>query len=146
MMFDFSQLSAPGPTRTKLTAPFWDAAGDGRLVLQHCDACGCAIFYPRSICPHCWSNRLRWQDAIGRGRLKSFSIVHRPGHPAWDVVAPYAIGLVELAEGPTMLSHILAPLDQLAVGMPLAIKMTRVGKETLPFFVPDEPINRRGTK
>jgi len=63
--------------------------------------------------------------------------VHRPGHPAWAAVAPYAVGLVELAEGPTMLSHIMVPLDQLVVGMPLVVRMTQVGTETLPFFEGD---------
>jgi len=133
---DFSTLKVPGPTRTALTAPFWDAARSGRLTLQHCDACGKTVFYPRAICPHCWSDRLRWRDASGRARLKSFSVVHRPGHPAWGAVAPYAIGLVELEEGPTMLSHILVPLDRLAVGMPLKVTMTRVGSDVLPFFGP----------
>ena len=133
---DFRALKAPAPTRTALTAPFWEAARKGRLVLQHSDACGKGVFYPRAICPHCWSDRLQWRDAGGRGRLRSFSVVHRPGHPAWAPVAPYAIGLVELDEGPTMLSHILVSLDRLAVGMPLTVTMTQVGEEMLPFFAP----------
>ena len=136
MTADFGTLKAPGPTRTALTAPFWDAARDGRLVLQHCDACSRSVFYPRALCPHCWSDRLVWRAASGRGRLKSFSVVHRPGHPAWEAVAPYAIGLVELEEGPTMLSHILVAPDRLAVGLPLEVAMTRVGEEVLPFFAP----------
>ena len=138
---DLSILRAPGPTRTALTSPFWDAAREGRLALQHCEACGRSVFYPRAICPHCWSDQLGWRDASGRGVLKSFSVVHRPGHPAWAAVAPYTIGLVKLEEGPTMLSHILGPLDQLAVGMPLAVAMTRVGEEVLPFFAPSDPMD-----
>ena len=134
MTSDFSSLSVPGPTRTALTAPFWAAAQEGRLTIQHCDDCRRAVFYPRALCPHCWSNRLRWRDATGRGHLKSFSVVHRPGHPAWSAMAPYTIGLVALEEGPTMLSHILVPFGRLAVGMPLRVAMTRVGQEVLPFF------------
>jgi uncharacterized OB-fold protein len=136
MTQDLSSLVAPGPTRTQLTAPFWEAARKGRLILQECDACGKSVFYPRAICPHCWSDKLHWRDASGRGRLKSYSVVHRPGHPAWGAVVPYAIGLVELEEGPTMLSQILAPIETIAVGMPLMVQMTQVGKETLPFFAP----------
>lgn len=134
---DFKQLSVPGPIRTALTAPFWEAARKGRLLIQQCSACEQAVFYPRAICPHCWSDRLHWREATGRSRLKSFSIVHRPGHPAWAAVVPYAVGLVELAEGPTMLSHIMVPLDQLVVRMPLMVRMMQVGTETLPFFEAD---------
>ncbi len=138
MRADLATLAVPGPTRTALTAPFWDAVREGRLIIQHCDTCGRDIFYPRAICPRCWSTTLRWKNASGRGSLKSFSVVHRPGHPAWAAVAPYPVGLVELEEGPTMLSHILAPVDRIRVGMSLKVNVTRVGQEILPFFSPAE--------
>lgn len=136
MIADFANLSVPGPTTTKLTKPFWEAARQGRLIVQKCDACGKAVFYPRAICPHCWSDGLRWHNTNGRGRLKSYSLVHRPGHPAWTAVAPYMIGLVELEEGPTMLSNILASTAHVVVGMWLVVEMTKVGTEILPFFKP----------
>ena len=80
---DLDLLKIPGPTITALTAPFWAAAQEGRLSIQHCEDCDNAVFYPRALCPHCWSERLVWKDASGRGRLKSFSVVHKPGHPGW---------------------------------------------------------------
>lgn len=131
-MNDLSDLKVPGPTITQLTAPFWDAAEAGRLHLQHCEACQRAVFYPRRICPHCWSDRLVWREASGRGHLKSFSIVHRPGHPGWAPAAPYVVGLVELAEGPTMLSLVLDEAP--SVGMALRLRPTRVGDRRLPAF------------
>lgn len=132
---DLDLLKTPGPTITVLTAPFWKAAEEGRLIIQRCEACDKAVFYPRNICPHCWSDRLVWKDASGRGRLKSFSIVHKPGHPGWLPIAPYAVGLVELEEGPTMLSFILrAPQEELVVGTPMDITPTRISGRTLPAF------------
>ena len=133
-MMDLSTLAVPGPTRTELTTPFWDAAAKGQLILQNCQTCERSVFYPRAICPHCWSDRLVWRAASGTGRLKSFSVVHRAGHPAWNEAVPYVIGLVELAEGPTMLSQISVAQDALRVGMSLTVQFTKVGREVLPFF------------
>jgi uncharacterized protein len=132
---DLDLLQTPPPTITALTMPFWKAAEEGRLVIQHCEACDQFVFYPRRICPHCWSNRLVWKPASGRGHLKSFSIVHKPGHPAWQPIAPYAVGLVELEEGPTMLSFIhVAPGGDLEIGAPLRLSPTRIGGRMLPAF------------
>ncbi|CAH2400709.1 Zn-ribbon domain-containing OB-fold protein [Mesorhizobium escarrei] len=134
MSVDLNALKTPAPTITALTQPFWDAAAQGRLKIQHCEDCDKAVFYPRSICPHCWSTRLAWRDASGRGRLKSFSQVHKPGHPGWLPAAPYVVGLVELAEGPTMLSFILPGARPPHVGDALMLAPTAIGGRVLPAF------------
>jgi len=132
---DLDLLKTPGPTITALTAPFWEAAAEGRLVVQQCQACDRAVFYPRPICPHCWSDRLVWKEASGRGRLKSFSIVHKPGHPGWLPVTPYCVGLVELEEGVTMLSFILdGATGETVVGDTVQLTPTRIGERILPAF------------
>ncbi len=128
-------LAAPGPTIIALTQPFWSAAASGRLVIQFCEDCTKHVFYPRAICPHCWSVSLVWRDASGFGRLKTFSEVHKPGHPAWLPAAPYTVGLVELAEGPTMTSFILRGKDDgLTIGDQLILTPTRIGGRMLPAF------------
>lgn len=132
-----AELQVPGPTRTALTEPFWQAAEAGRLILQHCGACDRSVYYPRAICPHCWSDALTWQDASGQGRLKSFSQIWKPGHPGWIPVTPYFVGLVELAEGPTMLSHILTDSAALSVGDTLNFAPTAIGDRVLPCFQAD---------
>lgn len=133
-MSELSELKVPGPTEIELTRPFWTAAAEGRLLIQRCEDCSKAVFYPREICPHCWSEKLHWEEASGRGRLKSFSVVHKPGHPGWAPVAPYVVGLVELDEGPTMLSHILAGGRDPVVGDRLTMKPTDIGGRVLPAF------------
>ncbi|UOA16957.1 Zn-ribbon domain-containing OB-fold protein [Sulfitobacter dubius] len=133
-MSDLATLKVPGPTIIPLTAPFWEAAAEGRLLIQRCGGCGGAAFYPRELCPYCWSDALRWEEARGVGRLKSFSIIHKPGHPGWFAVAPYSVGLVELAEGPTLLSHLLS--EALEVGMALQLAPTSIGGRVLPCFRP----------
>jgi uncharacterized protein len=131
----FNGLDVPGPIPTSISEPFWSALRRGEFTLQHCDACGKAIFYPRAHCPHCWSETLTWRAASGRGTVKSFSVIHRPGHFAWSAVAPYVIALIDLEEGPTMLSQLLIDdVNAARVGMKVSVRPVEIGKYTLPFF------------
>lgn len=133
----YSTLDVPGPIPTAISEPFWSALQRGEFALQRCESCGEAIFYPRAHCPHCWSEKLTWRTASGRGTVKSFSAIHRPGHFAWSAVAPYVIALIDLEEGPTMLSQLIvdAPADA-CVGMHVTLRAVQIGKYTLPFFEP----------
>jgi uncharacterized OB-fold protein len=74
-------------------------------------------------CPTCLSEDYKWADTTGRGRLYSYSVVHRPVDPArFD--APYVRAVVELDEGPRMLTNIIdCPFDQLRVDLPVALKI-----------------------
>ena len=51
------------------TQPWWDAARERRLLIKRCASCGRAHFYPRPFCPHCWSDRVDWEEASGRATL-----------------------------------------------------------------------------
>ncbi|MEH7378856.1 Zn-ribbon domain-containing OB-fold protein [Bacillus sp. JJ1533] len=135
MIDKLENLTVPGPTVTPITKPFWDAVARNEFILQKCEDCGKWVFYPRSHCPHCWSNHLEWKPASGNGRLKTWSVVHRPGHLAWAEVAPYVLGVVELEEGPTMLTHLLVqPNQELKIGLPLKVKTIKINDVWLPFF------------
>jgi uncharacterized OB-fold protein len=134
MTAELQDIKVPGPTVTALTEPFWEAAKSGQLLIQHCGSCHRSVFYPRAICPHCWADALSWSEASGSGRLKSYSQVWKPGHPGWIPATPYLVGLVELAEGPTMLSHVLKKGAQVAVGDALRFAPTQIGDQVLPCF------------
>lgn len=99
----------PHPARvmTALTSVFWQAADEGQLLLQRCQECGHHQFYPRAICRHCWSENVTWEQASGDGRIWTYTVAHQPGHPAWNDEAPYVIAIVELDEGPRMLSRVI---------------------------------------
>ncbi|PLS17470.1 hypothetical protein CVD28_13045 [Bacillus sp. M6-12] len=130
-----ANLTVPAPTITPVTKPFWDAVARREFVLQRCEDCGQWVFYPRSLCSHCWSDRLKWTPASGNGKLKTWCVVHKPGHPSWAAVTPYVVGIVELEEGPTMLSQLLIePLQQLQIGMPLSVCYQKCYNVWLPFF------------
>lgn len=128
----------PGPTPTPVSQPFWDAAAGGSLRLQHCRRCAAVVFYPRNRCPRCWASSLTWRTASGTGTVASYTVVHRPGHPAFAPDAPYVVALVDLAEGPRMLSAVVGcEPDEVAVGMPVRVRFTPRGDHTLPLFEPE---------
>jgi uncharacterized OB-fold protein len=133
-VIDLSTLDVPAPIPTSVSAPFWEAATGGTLVLQHCESCGSAVFYPRRLCPHCWSDRLTWRAASGRGQLASWSVIHRAGHPGWQVATPYVIGLVRLDEGPTLLTLVLEEEGRLHADAPMEVVFTDIGGRILPCF------------
>ena len=102
--------------------PFWDATRDRRLVVQWCLDCDRAVFYPRERCPGCLGSRLEWRECTGAGTLYSFTVNHLSPDPAGRE-GPFAVALVELAEGHRMMSNMVgvAPGD-LSVGM--AVRVT----------------------
>lgn len=118
--------------------PFWDAARDRKLLIQRCHACGEAIFYPRPFCPHCWSDRVEWIEASGRATLYTWSVVHRNDLPPFPERVPYVAAVVDLEEGPRMLTNVVdCPFDELRVGMSLEVAFNPISDEfTLPVFRP----------
>ena len=132
MSADGRPLPVPNPT----TAPFFDAAREGRLRLQRCPRDG-FFFYPRSRCPRCLGDDWCWEDVSGRGFLHAFT-VDRLGHdPALARDVPFAIAVVELEEGPRMTARVVdCALEDLHVGMPLAAVFETIEGVALVRFRP----------
>ena len=131
--------TGPIPKPTPESRPYWEAAKQRRLVFQACDDCGLRYFYPRPLCPGCLSRRVQWVTASGRAVLHTFVINHRPPRN-YPVPPPIVIGMVELEEGPRMMSHIVGvPPDPAALHceMPLEVVFEDITDEiTLPKFRP----------
>lgn len=96
----------PMPAVTEETRPFWEGARAGRLMLPHCSACGAWVFYPRPFCTACGAEALVWEQASGEGTVYSYTVCHRPAGPAFADDVPYVVALIDLREGPRMLSTI----------------------------------------
>lgn len=86
------------PAITEETQPFWDAAADGRLVVEHCDACGADTFPPRGMCRTCRSRDVGWVEVAGPGTVYTYTVNHQRWMP--DLAVPYAVVLVEFADHP----------------------------------------------
>lgn len=129
----------PLPQPTPETQHFWDGTAAGELRLQRCRVCGHVYFPPRPLCPACSAREVEVFAASGRGTLLSYVINHRP-HPSFD--SPYAIAVVALEEGPTMLSNIVG-CDQtpeaLVLDMPLTVTFEDNGALVIPLFKPADP-------
>ena len=96
----------PIPEPTPETQDFWDGAKAGNLRLQRCTACSDVYFPPRPFCPKCASRSVESFTASGKGRLYSYVINHRAA-PGFEADAPYAIAVVELDEGPRLMTSIV---------------------------------------
>jgi uncharacterized protein len=95
------------PVPTAETARFWQGCHDHKFLLQRCSDCGRHQFYPRIICANCMSEQLEWTEASGRGTVASYTIVTRAVSDAYAADAPYVVALIELEEGPTMMSNVI---------------------------------------
>ncbi|MBA2175393.1 OB-fold domain-containing protein [Halobacillus locisalis] len=131
-------ISLPGPTITPISEPFWEGIKAGEFRLQQCEQCERSIFYPRAHCPHCFHNSLTWKRASGKGKLKTWSVIHRAGHPAWQELTPYVVGVVALEEGPSLLTHVLIEEDEIAYNMNVELNIRHIGPHPLPFFKKQE--------
>jgi uncharacterized OB-fold protein len=89
------------------TAPFWAAAREHRLVIQRCEACGRHQFYPRPFCLECLSDRIEWVGASGRATIYSMTTVRVQIAPEFE--PPYRVAVVDLEEGPRLLTTIVGP-------------------------------------
>jgi len=105
---DAARLEYPQPTRTPANAPLLDAWARGELVLQQCEECAAKVFFPRELCPACWSPRLAWKASSGRGTVVSFTRIHRHIHAAFAAEVPSLLAEVQLDDGWLMLARVLA--------------------------------------
>ena len=130
-----SVMPTIAPHPTDISKPFWDGCRQRRLLMQKCEDCGNITFYPVYICPNCTSRKLVWTELSGRGRVHSVTIVHRPAAPVFASAAPYAVALIEVDEGPIMMSNIVGPN---ALGTKIddrvEVAFEDVGEVTLPRF------------
>ena len=127
-----AERAIPAPAANPENAPYFEAAGRGRLLLKQCDACKAFHFYPRVLCPFCFSDRTQWRDASGRGAVYSYSVMRR------GVAVPYAIAYVTLDEGVTMLTNLVeCDFDSLRIGMKVRVVFRLAeGGLSVPMFAP----------
>jgi uncharacterized OB-fold protein len=133
------EYAGPIPVPTPETRPFWDAARRHELVLQRCRSCGRHVFYPRAACPHCLGADLAWERVSGQGRVHTFTVVHR-GLRGFPLGPPYVIAIVELDEGPRLMTNLVdvePDPAKIRIGMRVAVVFEDVSDTiALPRFRP----------
>lgn len=127
------------PEETELTAVYWEGARQGRLLVQCCRDCGSIWHPPSYTCRACMSFENDWIDASGRGTVHSYTVVRHSVHPVTDDRVPYAVGLVELEEGPIMVTSLRCAIPDIEVGMEVSVTFAEVAPDlVLPMFEPTE--------
>lgn len=119
-------------------APFFEAARRHELVVQQCARCHALRFPARAICSRCLGREATWIPVSGRGTVFSFAIMHQAMHPGFAAEVPYAVVVVELAEGPRLLSNLVGcPVSEIEIGMAVDVVFEDVTPDvTLPKFRP----------
>jgi uncharacterized OB-fold protein len=128
----------PVPRPAPESAPYWAAAAQHKFEIPHCNACGGFWFPPSASCPHCLSTDFAFTPVSGRGKVYSFVTFHRVYHPAFEQEVPYVVALVELEEGPRLLTNIVGvPPDKVACEMKVKVTFDDVGDGvSVPKFTP----------
>ena len=124
------------PSPTPETEHFWAGTRQGELRIQHCNNCGRYYFYPRPFCRYCQSRNVEWRVVSGTGTLISYVINYRPLPPAAPD-EPQVIALVELDEGPRMMTSIVgvAPEpENLPLDARVRVEFEPRGEQALPVF------------
>lgn len=129
-----SRPARPRPVINRDNQGFWDGVRDHTLLIQRCTACSTLRFPWLPGCNACASPDWDTVPASGAGTVFSYVVMHHPPFPAFD--PPYAVALVELAEGVRMISNITGvPYDKVRIGLPVRLEFLRVDDTLeLPVF------------
>ncbi len=129
-------MTRPAPTSDEASAPFFEGAANGRLMLQRCHKCSQYAFPVQEVCTNCLEADLEWAEASGEATLHTFGVMHHLYDPGFAQELPYNVAVVELAEGPRMSARVDAPNDDLEVGMALKTAFEEAGDVSVPVFRP----------
>jgi uncharacterized protein len=117
----------------ELTAPFWNAAREGRLVIQRCKECRAWQHPPGPICRSCYSTDLEFAELSGRGVLYSFTVTHHAVVPGFESEVPYIVAVAELEEqrGLRFLANLKdADAGEVQIGLPVQVTFDPAGDGT----------------
>jgi uncharacterized OB-fold protein len=128
----------PAPEITGHAAPFWAAARDGRLVIQHCPACGHSQHYPRPWCTNCLHEPPDFVETSGEGTIYTFTVIRRSAVPAFAARVPYVLAFVDLDEGVRLVTNIVdCDPDAVRIGQRVRARFEAIDDEhTVVLFAP----------
>lgn len=112
-----------------VTAPFWAGTREGELLAQRCADCAHWRWPPAPVCPRCLSAEAEWARLDPTGTLISYCVYRRSFDKAFADALPYAVGYVQLTDGPRMYGRLTGPVDELAVDAPVRAVFEAVADE-----------------
>jgi uncharacterized OB-fold protein len=132
-----TEYTKPLPEVTDDNRPFWEGCKRHELLLQKCNSCD-HLRYISPICPQCWTLEHEWVPVSGKGKVYTWIVVHQRYHRAFEPDLPYNVTIVELEEGPRLLTNLVEIANQeIRPDLPVAVVWDDVTEElTLPKFRP----------
>ena len=126
----------PLPRLDEESRGWWEALARHELYVQECGACRVRRLPPRALCPACLSGDIAWVKCSGHGTIYSFTVTHQNQAPGFREEVPYVLAIVELAEGPRLMTNIVeSPPDAVRIGMAVDVVFDDAGGGiTLPKF------------
>lgn len=126
----------PLPQISADTRPFWEGCRQHLLKIQRCTGCGVFRWPPGYLCPKCLCSESQWVASQGKGRVYTFAVYHVAYHSGFQEEVPYVVAIVQLAEGPRMMTNIIgSDPGEVYCGMPVEVAWDDVDdKITIPRF------------
>jgi len=134
-------MSFPVPEITEINRPYWQSLAKGQLMFQHCLSCGSNRLPARANCPNCLSPEAEWQRANGWGKVVSWVVYHHAYADHLKSQVPYDVSIVELDEGPRLLTNITNSNAGRALGIGQRVRLkieTVKGVALARFEIPDQ--------
>lgn len=122
------------PVQDAVSAPWFEAAAQGKLLLQRDPVTKKPQFYPRGHVLGAPERTPEWFEASGRGTLHTYTVVKRSLHKGFAV--PFTLAIVQLEEGPRMTSWMVdVPESELRCDMPVKVTFREIHPGlTMPCF------------
>jgi uncharacterized OB-fold protein len=115
-----SEWNRPVPAKDPVSAPYWEAAARGELLIQRCPACGNRQHYPRAVCAQCGATP-EWERVSGKGTVYTYTVIRQNHARPFRDELPYVVAMVELEEGPRVMGNVDGPVDDVHIGMPVEV-------------------------
>lgn len=137
----------PIPVMQPWTKAFWKATKQGKLMIQHCHDCNSKIFFPKKVCPDCWSENLGWAEATGKAKVYTFTVMQDMVEPKFMGDLPYVLAMVDLEDGIRMTTRIVnCRPENVSIDMDVDVVFEDISSEcSLPVFQPSDESIRIST-
>jgi len=127
----------PLPDISQETAAFWDGLRQHEFRVPKCADCGAFSWVPYPACRSCYSENIVWTAVSGRGKVWTFTVVHR-GPGAFGLIVPYIICIGQLEDQPRKCNVIantsgIDP-EEIAIGMPIEIGYVDIPSEGMTMY------------
>lgn len=127
--------SRPIPEADDASRPFFEGGFEGKLMLMRCSECRAWRLPARQHCDSCLSDAFTWEQASGRGSVRTYGVMHQKYHPGFET--PYNVTIVELEEGPRLPTTLVGvEPGEIRVGMPVMVDFEKHDDVALPQFRP----------